>query len=29
MPTNSMDLKKCWLEGGGVMPKYFMDLNKC
>ena len=21
-----MDLKKCW--GGGVMPKYFMDLKK-
>ena len=23
-----MDLKKCWW-GGGVMPKYFMDLKKC
>ena len=28
MPTNFMDLKKCWWGGGGVMPKYFMDLKK-
>ena len=27
MPTNFMDLKKCWW-GGGVMPKYCMDLKK-
>ena len=27
MPTNFMDLKKCWW-GGGIMPKYFMDLKK-
>ena len=29
VPTNFMDLKKCWWGGGGVMPKYFMDLKKC